>query len=82
MSQPDPMACQELVELVTDYLDDAMTADDRGRLEWHLGVCDGCDAYIEQMRGSIEATAAEGPEAIPPEALERLLEVYRAYRAG
>ena len=82
MSQPDPMACQELVERVTEYLDDAMAPEDRGQLEWHLGICDGCDAYIEQVRETIIATSAEGPELIPPEVLERLLEVYRAYRAG
>jgi anti-sigma factor RsiW len=44
------MTCQELVELVTDYLEGTMSAGDRARFEEHLAVCPGCQTYLEQMR--------------------------------
>ena len=44
------MTCQQLVELVTDYLEGAMSAADRARFEEHLAICPGCQTYLEQMR--------------------------------
>jgi anti-sigma factor RsiW len=82
MTRSDEMACRELVEVVTAYLDDALEPDDRARLEHHLTACDGCHTYVEQMRQTILATAAIGPEVIPAEGLERLIRVYREYRGG
>jgi anti-sigma factor RsiW len=78
----DPIVCKELVELVTAYLEDAMQPAERTRLEAHLAECDGCTTYVEQMRQTIAATAALGPELIPPEGLERLIRVYREFRGG
>jgi anti-sigma factor RsiW len=51
MSAPaDDFPCQELVELVTDYLDDALVPAERARFEAHLGICEGCANYLEQLR--------------------------------
>jgi anti-sigma factor RsiW len=44
------LSCQELVELVTDYLEDALPPGQRARFEEHLETCGGCRAYLEQMR--------------------------------
>ena len=44
------MTCQELVELVTDYLEGVMPAGDRARFEEHLAICSGCQTYLDQMR--------------------------------
>ena len=44
------MACQELVEVVTDYLEGSMTPNDARRLEEHLTVCPGCASVLEQFR--------------------------------
>lgn len=74
------MRCDELVELVTDYLEGMLEPDEQARLEWHLAACDGCDFYIEQFRHTIAATGRLEPEAVPDEAVERLLEVYRRYK--
>ena len=49
------LTCQEVVELVTAYLDDALLPDDRERFEEHLVFCDGCQNYLDQMRGTIKA---------------------------
>jgi anti-sigma factor RsiW len=47
------MPCRELVELVTDYLEDRLSALDRARFEAHLAECDHCAVYLEQMRETI-----------------------------
>jgi anti-sigma factor RsiW len=52
------MTCQELVELVTDYLEDALTPEERERFEAHLDDCPGCRAYVEQMRVTIRLVRA------------------------
>jgi anti-sigma factor RsiW len=77
--------CIEFVELVTDYLDDAMTADDRARFEAHLGECGGCTRYLGQIRATIELTGqltATDIAALGDAARAELLGAFRAYRAG
>ena len=58
-------ACREVVEVITDYLEDRMTVDERERLERHIATCDGCATYLDQMRLSIRATGVVHEEAIP-----------------
>ena len=48
------LSCRQLVELATDYLEGALSRADRLRLERHLAACDGCTAYIEQMRAEVD----------------------------
>ncbi len=74
------MACKELVELITDYLEGALPERDRVRLEAHLGECDGCTTYVEQMRTTISVVGMLGPEHVPAEGREDLLAVFRAWR--
>jgi predicted anti-sigma-YlaC factor YlaD len=76
------MDCQSLVELVTDYLEGALTAQERARVEAHLADCDGCTAYLEQMRTTIRLTGRLREEQIPPEARRPLLEAFRSWRSG
>ena len=73
------LACQQVVELVTAYLEDTLQAVDRERFEEHLVFCDGCDAYLEQMRTTIRL-AGSADVALPPELEERLLEAFRELR--
>lgn len=74
------LACNEVVELVTAYLEDALPAEDRERFEEHLVFCDGCDRYLEQMRATISATGNVPVGELPPELEERLLEAFRDWR--
>ncbi len=74
------LACNEVVELVTAYLDGALPAEDRERFEEHLVFCDGCDRYLEQMRATISATRNVRVGELPPELEERLLEAFRDWR--
>ncbi len=81
-SQEEGLACRELVELVTDYLEGTLPASDRARFEAHLGLCDGCTNYLEQMRRTIALTGMLTEDQIPPEGKAELLGVFRAWRAG
>jgi anti-sigma factor RsiW len=49
----EELGCQELVELVTDYFEDALDAGERARFEAHLAECPGCRAYLAQMRATL-----------------------------
>jgi predicted anti-sigma-YlaC factor YlaD len=82
MSTADELACIEVVELVTDYLEGVLPPHVVRRLEDHLAECPGCDAYVEQMRQTIELTARVAEEPVPPDELRRLLEAYRDWRRG
>jgi anti-sigma factor RsiW len=72
------MPCIELVELVTDFLEGVLEPTVVARLERHLAECDGCSTYIEQFRRTISASGRLDPEAVPDEAVEPLLAVFRA----
>jgi anti-sigma factor RsiW len=73
------LACREVVELVTDYLEGALRDRDRERFERHLGGCDGCAAYLEQMRVTLRVAGRIGPEAIDPAFRERLMVAFRGW---
>ena len=71
------MACVELVELVTDYLEGALSAEDVARVEHHLADCDGCEAYVAQMRLTIAQTGRLQPADVPAPVLDALGDAFR-----
>jgi anti-sigma factor RsiW len=73
------LACRDIVELVTAYLEHALSPVDRERFEEHLVFCDGCSTYLEQMRETVAATGRLEPAALPRELEERLLEAFRGW---
>jgi anti-sigma factor RsiW len=75
-----PLACQELVELVTAYFEGSLSRSDRRRFRRHINSCDHCTAYVEQMRLVIEATGSLTEDDIDPEAREELLEAFRGWK--
>jgi anti-sigma factor RsiW len=54
----DGLTCQELVELVTEYLDDALPPHERERFEEHLLTCPGCQTHLTQMQQTIRILGA------------------------
>jgi len=78
---PDHVTCQEVVELVTAYLERSMAADETTLFEQHLNFCEGCVWYVEQMRGTVEATRRIAEDDIPADARERLLMAFRDWTA-
>jgi len=77
----EQLSCQELVELVTDYLEGALSAEQRARFDAHLEPCRGCTAYVEQMRTTIELVGRLTPEYVSPEAEAALLSVFRDWKS-
>jgi anti-sigma factor RsiW len=76
------MRCRELVELITDYLEGTLPASERARFERHLAGCEGCQAYLDQMRTTIGALGRLPPESLSADAERKLLEAFRDWRAG
>jgi anti-sigma factor RsiW len=76
------LACREVVELVTDYLEGALSRRDSRRFESHIAGCDGCTAYLEQMRLAIEALGRVPESSISPRAREELTRAFQDWRAG
>jgi len=80
MTQVAALSCQELVELVTDYVEGALPREERERFEQHLAECIPCQTYLEQMRSTIELTGKLRPEALSPEAEATLLHAFRSWK--
>jgi predicted anti-sigma-YlaC factor YlaD len=76
----DELSCQELVELVTDYLEDTLSPVDRARFEAHLGGCEACSIYLDQMRTTIRVAGSLSEDAIPPAARGELLQAFRDWK--
>ncbi|MFD8556529.1 anti-sigma factor family protein [Streptosporangium canum] len=64
--------CREITELVTDYLEGALSAERRRRFEAHLAGCAECSVHLEQMRATIRALGCLGADGIPDRVLRRL----------
>jgi anti-sigma factor RsiW len=75
------LACQQVVELVTAYLEDALGPADRERFEEHLVFCDGCANYLDQMRTTVRL-ASRVEDQLPAELQAELLEAFRGWRAS
>ena len=73
------LTCHEVVELITDYLEDALPPDDRRRVEEHLAGCDGCTHYLEQMRETIRLTGRLTEEQVPDDQKRALLDAFRTW---
>ena len=76
----EQFSCQELVELVTDYLEGAPPPAERARFESHIADCGGCRAYLEQIRVTIRLSGTLRPEQLDPAAEEALLEAFRDWK--
>jgi predicted anti-sigma-YlaC factor YlaD len=82
MSQPfEPITCQEVVELVTDYLEGAMRPEEVARFEHHLSLCEGCGFYVEQIRMTVEAVGRAGEDDVPAEVRDGLVTAFRDFKS-
>jgi anti-sigma factor RsiW len=78
--QPE-LVCQQVVELVTDYLEGALPIADRQRFERHLAGCPHCTEYLAQMRETIRLAGRLAPEDLTPVMRTDLTDLYRRWRA-
>lgn len=72
--------CKQLVELVTDYLEDRLPTDQRLLFEEHLAYCTWCVTYLEQMRRTITLTGALREDDLDPHARDAMLKIFREFR--
>jgi anti-sigma factor RsiW len=80
MSTAEALSCQELTELVTDYLEGALPPSEQARFEEHLAECGNCEIYLDQIRATIRLTGTLAPEELSPEAEGALLEAFRDWK--
>ncbi len=81
-SNQDELNCQEVVELVTDYLEQALLPEMKARFEEHVAECPGCDTYIEQVQQTITMLRKLAEEPMFPETKQELLEIFRNWKQG
>ncbi len=74
------MACQELVEVITDYLEGTLPEVDRARFETHLASCAACREYVEQMQALVRLTGKLTARSLEPAAVDSLLGAFRRWR--
>jgi anti-sigma factor RsiW len=78
----EEMACIELVERVTDYLEGALPPDEVARFRDHLATCDGCTAYLQQMRTAVRILETTPKERVPAEMADELAAMFREWAQG
>ncbi|HEU5309764.1 MAG TPA: zf-HC2 domain-containing protein [Acidimicrobiia bacterium] len=76
----DDFPCDRFVELVTEYLDDALPTDERRRLEEHLDVCGGCGSVLEQFRTVIRTTGVLGEDDVASIEADRREQIMTTFR--
>ncbi|MBY9076579.1 zf-HC2 domain-containing protein [Nocardioides sp. WL0053] len=74
---PDEVQCREVVNVLTDYLDGALPAEQRAALEQHLLTCEGCTNYVDQMRTSIGLTGRLQEEDVPQAVMDKVLQMFQ-----
>ena len=79
--QVEQLSCRELVELVTDYFEGALSPEEHERFEEHIAGCGGCKVYLEQIRQTIRALGHLPEDALTPDAERALLEAFRGWRS-
>jgi anti-sigma factor RsiW len=77
-----PLVCQQVVELVTAYLEDALSARDRRRFEAHLRRCPHCTEYIDQMRTVIRLSGRLSPEDLSPQVQDEFLALFQRWKSA
>ncbi len=75
------MNCRQVVELMTDYLEGALSAVERARFEDHIAGCDGCRAYLAQLRTARKIVGQLADEPVPAAVERELLEAFRSWRS-
>jgi anti-sigma factor RsiW len=76
------LMCRNAVELMTDYLEGALSPPDTAAFEGHLARCAACMRYLDQMRATVTALGQLDPGRLPEAVVDELVWLYRRHRAG
>jgi anti-sigma factor RsiW len=74
------LTCRELVELVTEYFEGALSPRDRSRFEEHIMSCPPCRAYLEQMQQTIQLLGSIPEETVSTDSEEALISAFRGWK--
>jgi predicted anti-sigma-YlaC factor YlaD len=74
--------CQEVVELVTDYLEQALLPEMQAQFEEHIAECPGCDTYLEQVQQTILMLRKLTEQQMFPKTKQELVEIFRNWKQG
>jgi predicted anti-sigma-YlaC factor YlaD len=74
------ITCKEVVELVTDYLEQTLLPEVQARFEAHVADCPGCETYIAQVQKTIAMLRKLTEEQMFPGTREELLEMFREWK--
>ncbi len=74
--------CQEVLELVTDYLEQALLPEMQAQFEEHIAECPGCDTYLEQVQQTIMLLRKLTEQQMFPKTKQELVEIFRNWKQG
>jgi anti-sigma factor RsiW len=74
------LTCHEVIQLLSNYIDGALSPDERRRVDEHLALCDGCATYLEQMRETIRITGMVTEQQVSEPDKNALLDAFRDWR--
>ena len=80
MSAPSHLTCQEIVEIVTEYLEHALPPEQATLFEEHMNFCTDCAWYLEQMRTAVAAVGRIDEDDVPDEARQQLMSAFRHWK--
>ena len=80
MADGTAISCQEVVEVITDYLEGKLSPDEAAILEAHFAICDGCQFYLDQMRITIATVGRVADEEVPAALRDTVLAAFRNRR--
>ena len=80
MTNPSALSCNEIVEMVTDYIEGDLDPPTVAALEEHLRVCPGCDRYVDQIRVTVSTLGSITSESLSPQAQSDLLDAFRTFK--
>jgi anti-sigma factor RsiW len=75
-------ACQDLVELVTEYLEGLLSPELRIAFELHVAECPSCQEYLNQMRRTIALAGSVTTDGLSAEAVDALIDAFRDWKTG
>jgi anti-sigma factor RsiW len=80
LESTEHITCQEVVDLVTDYHEGALPADEAALFEQHLNFCEGCVWYVDQIRKTASLVGRIREEDVPAETRDRLMRAFRDWK--
>jgi len=80
MTTPSALSCNEIVEMVTDYIEGDLDPPTVAALEEHLRLCPGCDRYVDQIRETVSTLGSITSESLSPQAQSDLLDAFRTFQ--